>query len=112
MVISDSNIMDNDGLGMANNTQLMLNMFNWIGVRYEHDLAVSLEAPTFLEPDESSLINATVHNRGLSNETDVELQLFINGTEVESVVIPNGGGYKDNGLGVNAAIGGRKAMAM
>jgi PKD repeat protein len=88
VVISDSNIMDNDGLGMANNTQLMLNMFNWIGVRYEHDLAVSLEAPTFLEPDESSLINATVHNRGLSNETDVELQLFINGTEVESVVIP------------------------
>jgi len=33
-VISDSNLMDNYGLGMADNTQLMLNIFNWIGVQY------------------------------------------------------------------------------
>jgi PKD repeat protein len=88
VVISDSNIMDNDGLGMADNTHLMLNIFNWIGVRYEHELTVTLQTPTFLEPGESTLLNATVRNRGLSNETDVELQLLINGSIVDSVVIP------------------------
>jgi thermitase len=88
VVISDSNIMDNDGLGMADNTQLMLNIFNWIGVKYEHDLAVTLDAPTFLKPGDSSLLNATVTNKGLSNETDVELFLLINGSLVDSVVIP------------------------
>jgi len=88
VVISDSNIMDNYGLGVADNTQLMLNMFNWIGVKYEHDLAVTLNAPTFLKPGDSSLLNATVTNKGLSNETDVELFLLINGSIVDSVVIP------------------------
>lgn len=58
-------------------------------VRYEHDIAVSLEAPTFLEPSDSSLLNVTVYNRGLSNETSVELQLLINGTIFESVMIPD-----------------------
>jgi len=58
-------------------------------IRYEHDIAVSLEAPTFLELGDSALLNATVYNRGLSNETDVELQLLINGTTVESILIPN-----------------------
>ena len=88
VVISDSNLMDNDGLGMADNTQLMLNIFNWIGVKYEHELTVGLEAPTFLELGESTLLNATVYNKGLNNETDVELFILINGTEVSSAVIP------------------------
>jgi len=55
-----------------------------------------LDAPTFLEPSDSSLLNATVYNRGLSNETNVELFLLINGTEVGSAVIPallNGSSY-------------------
>jgi thermitase len=88
VVISDSNIMDNYGLGVADNTQLMLNIFNWIGVRYEHELTVTLQAPTFLQPGDSSLLNATVYNRGLNNETHVELFLLINGTVVNSTTIP------------------------
>jgi len=59
-----------------------------IGVRYDHEIAVTLEAPAFLEPGESSLLNATVYNIGLSNETDVELQLLINDTVVNSTIIP------------------------
>jgi|GEM_PF-1169531 len=53
----------------------------------EHDLSVSLEAPEFLMPGDSSLLNATVYNRGWSNETDVELQLLVESNLVDSVVI-------------------------
>jgi hypothetical protein len=56
--------------------------------KYEHDLAVSLDAPAFMELGNSIVLNATVRNRGLSNETDVELYLLINGTVVSSVMIP------------------------
>jgi len=87
VVVSDSNIMDNNGLGMADNTQLMLNIFNWVGIKLEHDLAVSLDVPKFLEPGNSVLLNATVRNRGLSNETNVELKLLINDTIVDSMVV-------------------------
>jgi len=55
---------------------------------YEHELAVVLDAPSRLELGDSSLLNATVCNVGFSDETSVELQLLINGTEVDSVVIP------------------------
>jgi len=63
------------------------NMIHWMSVKLEHDLAVSLEVPAFLTPGASATLNATVRNRGLSNETNVELQLWINGTVVKSEVI-------------------------
>jgi archaellum component FlaF (FlaF/FlaG flagellin family) len=66
---------------------MLKNMLAWLGIRYEHELTVSLDAPEFLEPGDSSLLNATVRNRGLSNETNVELQLLINGTIVNSTII-------------------------
>jgi PKD repeat protein len=56
--------------------------------RPEHDLEVRLEAPTNLAPDRSAILNATVSNLGLNNETSVELQLFVNGTIVDSDIIP------------------------
>lgn len=96
VVLSDSNIMDNYGLGMADNTQLMLNIFDWIGAKYEHELTVRLDAPAFVEPNTSTLLNATVINRGLSNETNVELFLLVNGTVVNNATIPelvNGSSY-------------------
>ena len=58
--------------------------FTWIVIQYEHELAVSLETPQYLQPEENSLLNATVHNRGLNNETNVEIHLLISGTEVAS----------------------------
>jgi len=53
----------------------------------EHELTVVLDAPVYLEPGDSSLLNATVYNRGSNNESDVELFLMINGTTVESGTI-------------------------
>jgi len=73
--------------------------FTWIVIRYDHELAVSLDTPQYLQPEESSLLNATVYNRGLNSETDVEIQLFINGTEVASETLDelvNGTSYTIN----------------
>jgi len=58
--------------------------FTWILIQYEHELAVLLETPQYLLPGETSLLNAAVCNRGLSNETNVEIQILINDTEVAS----------------------------
>ena len=69
--------------------QLLYNAIRWS--RYEkpaHDLAVTLQAPTSLRVGESTLLNATVLNNGLSNETDVELRLIVNDTQLYSVLIP------------------------
>jgi hypothetical protein len=54
---------------------------------FSRDLVVSLEVPPFLRIGSSLYLNATVHNLGENNETDVELQLFINSTMVNSTVI-------------------------
>ena len=79
---------DQDRDGKLDAIELWENAIVYSVRGYEHDLAVSLEAPKFLGCGESPLLNATVSNRGLSNETDVELQLLINGTVVDSVLIP------------------------
>ncbi|MFX0174337.1 MAG: S8 family serine peptidase, partial [Candidatus Hodarchaeota archaeon] len=50
-------------------------MINW--QQSEHEVQVILETPTFLAPGESTILNASVHNRGASEETDVILQLWI-----------------------------------
>jgi hypothetical protein len=52
------------------------------------DLAVSLDAPEFVLFGSSARLNATVHNLGLSNETNVELWLFINKTIAVHEIIP------------------------
>jgi subtilisin family serine protease len=64
------------------------NLIQWFTVRYQHELVVSLEAPIFVEPGDSTVLNATVRNEGLNNETNVGLQLLINGTIVESIAVP------------------------
>ncbi|MEM3566266.1 MAG: CARDB domain-containing protein [Candidatus Bathyarchaeia archaeon] len=68
--------------------QVMLkNMIHWFLIRYQHELTVSLQAPKYLEPGDSAVLNATVRNEGLNDEANVELQLLINGTIVKSELI-------------------------
>jgi len=55
---------------------------------YDHELDVGLEAPAYESVGASSLLTATVYNRGSNNESDVELYLKINGTTVENETIP------------------------
>jgi len=73
---------------MRRYSRILENSLLYMPVRYEHDLAVSPKAPTSMELGNSILLNATVRNRGLNNETDVELYLMINGTIVSSAMIP------------------------
>jgi thermitase len=69
------------------NMMMFTNIISWMVFRYEHDLAVSLVAPTILALGNSAWLNATVRNRGLNAETDVELYLMINGTTIGSDTI-------------------------
>jgi hypothetical protein len=65
--------------------KLLRNMIEWATpIGREHDLAVSLQAPASLELGNSALLNATVRNVGLNNETGVELYLLINSSVVNS----------------------------
>jgi hypothetical protein len=55
----------------------------------EHDLAVSLGAPSYALSGRSIILNATGLNQGLNDEANVRLQLLIDGSPVDSVVIPD-----------------------
>ncbi|MEA2090718.1 MAG: CARDB domain-containing protein [Thermoproteota archaeon] len=79
---------DRDWAGNADCEVMLKNTVDWMQAEYEHELSVSLEAPSFLRLSDSSLLNATVQNRGLNNETDVELYLIVNGVVVSNVTIP------------------------
>jgi len=54
----------------------------------EHDLSVSLASPRIAKLDGTVTLNATVVNDGLSNETDVNLMLIVNGSTVHSIIVP------------------------
>lgn len=54
----------------------------------EHDLSVSLKAPGLIKLGESAFLYAMVKNVGLENETNVELQLLIDGSVVDSTATP------------------------
>ncbi|RLC79204.1 MAG: hypothetical protein DRJ03_23935 [Chloroflexi bacterium] len=75
---------------------ILENSLLYMPIKYPHELTVCLEVPSFLEPGNSSLLNATVYNNGLNNETNVQIQLYINGKIVENQTIPllvNGTSY-------------------
>ena len=79
---------DEDGDGKLDAVELWENAIAFLAMPVEHELTVSLDAPAYLELGNSIVLNATVVNRGLNNETDVELYLLIDGTPVNSTVIP------------------------
>ena len=53
-----------------------------------HELALSLNAPGYVATGTLNILNVTVRNAGLNNETDVKLFLLINNTVVKSEIIP------------------------
>jgi len=79
---------DQDVDGKLDAVELWENAIIYLSMPPEHDLATSLDAPWRLSPGDSALINATVQNQGLSDETNVELFLLINGSLVNSIIIP------------------------
>jgi hypothetical protein len=87
---TDQDSLRDYSIGQEDNLRLADNMIDWLStiIPVEHDLSVSLEAPVILNSGTSTLLNATVRNRGLNTETDVQLYLLVNGTQIGSVVIP------------------------
>ncbi len=77
--LCDMQTIDDSDIGYADNLRLANNLMSWLlGARYEHELFVSLEAPSYVEPGQGTLLSVTVYNEGLNNETNVDLQLLIN----------------------------------
>jgi thermitase len=66
---------------------LQLNTTN-IPLGYAHDVAVMLNAPSITPPGQTVIVNTTVYNTGLKDETNITMQLIINGTTVDSELIP------------------------
>jgi hypothetical protein len=69
-------------------SRILENSLLYVPTEYEHDIAVQLNAPRFLEACTTATLAATVRNRGLNDETDVEVCLMINGTIIDNVTVP------------------------
>ncbi|MHA1927231.1 MAG: C25 family cysteine peptidase [Candidatus Thorarchaeota archaeon] len=70
--------------------QLVYNAMTWSNyVIPNHDLAVTLDAPNRIAPGDSITLNVTARNMGLSLETNIHVQLYINNSEVKSITIPS-----------------------
>jgi len=71
--------------------QIVYNSFVWTKTnieRKQHEIAVyNLEAPDWIEPNSSTLINATITNNGLNDESNIEVNFMVDGAIVESTTI-------------------------
>jgi len=87
---ADENTLWDIGIGVADNLKLANNMIEWLSlpVQYEHEIFVELEAPVHLVSNSSALLNATVYNKGLNNESNVHLSILINGSIANYAIIP------------------------
>ncbi|MFX0062997.1 MAG: CARDB domain-containing protein, partial [Candidatus Hermodarchaeota archaeon] len=73
-------------------TGFQLNMENTSMITWvppAHDVVASIEAPGILPPGETTTLNASVYNRGTSDETGVTLQLWIDDVMVDSSTYPS-----------------------
>jgi len=87
---ADENSLWDLGIRGGDNVRLAYNMIEWLAtpMQYEHEIFMKLEAPTHLLANISVSLNATIYNRGLNNETNVQLFIFVNGSIADSVMIP------------------------
>jgi hypothetical protein len=83
---ADEDSFDSTGIDQADNLRLAINIIEWLASgKFEHDIFVkSLEIPNILTPGDLTYINTTVYNRGLNNETNVNINLTVNGIVVDS----------------------------
>lgn len=89
VAIGDKNMITNEGIGRYGNEQLFMNIFHWLATRhaYEHELAATLEVPSFVQKGQSGIISATVRNKGSEDETDIKACLWVSGEEVQLINI-------------------------
>jgi len=56
----------------------------WWGA-LEHDLAVSLDLPSYAQPNNAYLINASITNKGIYDESNVDLYLYLDNTLIAEI---------------------------
>ena len=78
---------DENGDGKLDAVELWENAIVQLAKGNEHDVAVRLNAPGSLELNSAATLEATVTNRGLSDETNVQLSLLIDDNVVDSTVV-------------------------
>ena len=70
-------------------SRFLENVILYFPQRLQHDIAItSFYVPEFIEPNSTVLVNATVTNRGLSDESNVKLLFLINNAFVYNATIP------------------------
>ena len=66
---------------------LIGNAVDWFTPR-AHDLSLEMNAPVYVIPGESGVISLEIWNLGLSNESDIQVSLFANGTLLSETIVP------------------------
>ena len=73
-----------------------------LGNLLDHDIAVeNISAPNLLEPLDNCFVEAEILNTGLNNETNIEVNLMINGTLENSTIISSLSAGESNMVGFN-----------
>lgn len=75
----------------AMDKQVFYNALVWTkenSIRYQHDIGLTLSIPSSILSNEETSINVSVNNFGLNDESNLELQFFIDGTLNDTLQIP------------------------
>ncbi|MFW9794371.1 MAG: CARDB domain-containing protein, partial [Candidatus Thorarchaeota archaeon] len=75
--------------GNTDDCQLVYNAILWSDFEIpDHDLSITLDAPQQSSPNETVVLNVTVRNNGLYDESGVIARLLIDDIEVDSLTVP------------------------
>jgi len=86
LALADEDSVSDRFVEYADNLRLATNVIGWLASRsFKHDLAVRLNAPEYVQMNGSALLQATVTNRGIFNETEVQLFLSVDEVVVDTV---------------------------
>jgi 3-deoxy-D-arabino-heptulosonate 7-phosphate (DAHP) synthase len=86
---SDESAFSDGYLNMSDNRILAINLIDWlVGRKYQHDIAVSLlSVPPVLERWIPQTVEATIRNVGLSDETNISVNLTYDGSNLSGTLI-------------------------
>ncbi|MEM4293606.1 MAG: S8 family serine peptidase, partial [Thermoplasmata archaeon] len=76
---------------ITNGTIVIDRIIKWLNPPQQHDLAVTslITNKTWSQPGESVTINATVRNKGLQTETNIEVKFYADGNVIDVKYIPS-----------------------
>ncbi|MGY5872316.1 MAG: C25 family cysteine peptidase [Candidatus Thorarchaeota archaeon] len=89
VAICDDHFLDDGDYENLDNPTLAINIMDWISIGvFEHDVTAALDVPSWTRPNQEVEVLASVVNRGLNDEVDVTLNLYIEDILVDSLFVP------------------------